>query len=142
MHFKAMNLRDWQLRPGGLGVPRWHNGLRIQHCHCCGSGYSWPWVQSLAPQLLLATSVAKKKKKKKKTWWPGQERHFGASSIVLSEYYHSCHLRSLPGPCSSWDWPWFGMHVRRREFSRIVAPLSDWARLAWKNPTCSWNLGS
>ena len=22
------------------GVPSWHNGLRIQHCHCCGSGYS------------------------------------------------------------------------------------------------------
>ena len=30
---------DWRKKEGGLGVPWWCIGLRIWHCHCCGSGH-------------------------------------------------------------------------------------------------------
>ena len=48
-----------------LGVLLWHSELRIQCCHCIGSGHCCGvQVQSLAQELLHAPGVAKKDFKK------------------------------------------------------------------------------
>ena len=51
-----------------LGVVLWLSELKIQHCHCCGSGHDVEGIQSLAWELPHAASAIKKKKKKKKVY--------------------------------------------------------------------------
>ena len=46
-------------------VPSWFNRLRIQSCHCCGSGYSYGWESFLVWELLHAPGVAKNNPKNK-----------------------------------------------------------------------------
>ena len=53
---------------GGMGAPWWFIGLRIQHCHYCGSGCCCGAAStpSLGPSACLGRGHQKKKKKKKK----------------------------------------------------------------------------
>ena len=52
---------------GGMGAPWWFIGLRIQHCHYCGSGCCCgaASIPSLGPSACLGRGHQKKKKKKK-----------------------------------------------------------------------------
>lgn len=51
-----------------LGVPWWLSWLRIWHSHCYSRITAVPWVQSLAPELPHAKTVATKKEKKNKQY--------------------------------------------------------------------------
>ena len=65
MHF-AVGVLSKESFPG---VPWWLSGLRIQHCHCCGSDYSCGAnLISSIQELLYVSGANQKQKTKKKTY--------------------------------------------------------------------------
>ena len=67
------------------GVPWWPSGLRIQHCHCSGSGHCC--VLGVIPGLgtLTCCGCSQKKKKKKKKGVPivGQQKRIRLVSMRM-----------------------------------------------------------
>ena len=66
-------------RNGGQGVPWWLKGLRIRHCHFCGSGYCCGMGLILGSGTFTCLRPSQKRKEKK--WWvkllnPFQDHRF------------------------------------------------------------------
>jgi len=84
--------------PNKPGVPRWLSGLRIQHCHCCGSGHccglefsSWPQGTSVCCRLGQKQNKTKQKKNGKNI------QNFPlCHSELRIQHCHSCGLDLIP----------------------------------------------
>ena len=99
------------LKVTSWGVSLWLNGLRIQHCHCCGSGYSCGMGSIPGP----GTSKRKVNKRKEKK--------------ILKIYLLS---PSVPNQLRTWYWflsyCWFSL-LSLQQLLRVY-------KLKYINPYC------